>query len=111
MAKLEQYRSYIEQLIKAHSHYQPSFGEVEVQLIFDREHDHYQLVNLGWHGPKRIRGCVLHIDLKGEKIWIQHDGTEVGIADELVSLGVPKEDIVLAFHARSRRPYTGFAVG
>ena len=28
MAKLEQYRSYIEQLIKAHSHYQPSFGEV-----------------------------------------------------------------------------------
>jgi hypothetical protein len=45
-----------------------------------------------------IHGCVLHLDIKKGKIWIQHDGTEVGIANELVNLGVPKEDIVLAFH-------------
>lgn len=43
-------------------------------------------------------GCVLHLDIKNSKIWIQHDGTEIGIANELVKLGVPKEDIVLAFH-------------
>jgi hypothetical protein len=29
----------------------------------------------------------------------------------LVALGVPKEDIVLAFHAPYKRPYTGFGVG
>jgi hypothetical protein len=33
------------------------------------------------------------------------------MANELVALGVPKEDIVLAFHAPYKRQYTGFAVG
>ncbi|WP_419183637.1 XisI protein [Scytonema hofmannii] len=58
-----------------------------------------------------VYGCVLHLDIKGEKIWIHHDGTEIGIADELVKLGVPKSDIVLAFHELLMRQYTGFAVG
>jgi hypothetical protein len=54
---------------------------------------------------------VLHLDIKDQKIWIQHDGTEIGIADELVKLGVPKSDIVLAFHEPLVRQYTDFAVG
>lgn len=32
------------------------------------------------------------------KIWVQQDGTEVGIANELVELGVPKKDIVSGFN-------------
>ncbi len=55
-------------------------------------------------------GCLMHIDIKNGKIWIQHHGTEVGDANELVELGVPKEDIVLAYHAPYQRQYTGFAV-
>ncbi|MBV7334508.1 XisI protein [Chloroflexi bacterium TSY] len=44
------------------------------------------------------------------KIWIEIDWTEEGIATELVAAGVPKEDIVLAFHHPSMRQYTEFAV-
>jgi hypothetical protein len=44
-------------------------------------------------------------------IWIQYDGTEEGIANRLVELGVPREDIVLAFHPPYKRPYTDFVVG
>jgi hypothetical protein len=44
---------------------------------------------------------------KDGKIWIQHDGTEIGIANELVKLGVPKDDIVLAFHEPFVRPIQG----
>jgi hypothetical protein len=54
---------------------------------------------------------VLHLDIKNGEIWVQHDVPEVGIANELVNLGVPKEDIVLALHEPLVRPYTGFAVG
>jgi len=36
---------------------------------------------------------------------------EIGIANELVKLGVPKDHIVLAFHEPFVRPYTGFTVG
>ncbi|MFN6539298.1 MAG: element excision factor XisI family protein [Nostoc sp. EkiNYC01] len=53
----------------------------------------------------------MHLDIKNEKIWIQHDGTEGGIADELTNRGVPKQDIVLAFHSPFKRQFTEFAVG
>jgi len=60
---------------------------------------------------KRIFGCVLHLDIIDGKIGIQHDGTDIGIADELVALGVPKQDIVLAFHAPSMRKHTEICSG
>ena len=109
MEKVDLYRSYIKEVIKQHSH--PStYGDVEIQNIFDTEHDHYQLVHAGWYKKQRQYGCIMHMDIKDGKIWIQHDGTEIGVADELVELGVPKEDIVLAYHPPYKRPYTGFAV-
>ncbi len=55
-------------------------------------------------------GALIHIDLIGDKIWIQYDGTEEGVANTLVDLGVPKQDIVLAYHSPFMRQYDGFAV-
>ena len=110
MANSENYRYLVEKLIKQYGKYKPKYGEIEVQTIFDREQDHYQLLSVGWHGNRRVRGCVLQIDIKNDKIWIQHDGTEIGVANDLVEWGVPKEDIVLAYYAPYRRKYTGFAV-
>lgn len=109
MEKVDLYRSYIKEVIKRNSH--PSaYGDVEIQNIFDTENDHYQLVHIGWNKKQRQYGCIVHVDIKDGKIWIQYDGTEVGIANELVNLGVPKEDIVLAYHPTYKRPYTEFAV-
>jgi hypothetical protein len=45
------------------------------------------------------------------KIWIQQDGTEVGIANELVELGVPKQDIILGFDPPNMRQLSDFAIG
>jgi hypothetical protein len=111
MAKVEKYRACIEQLITEYGHYKPSYGDVETQLIFDREHDHYQLSRFGWNKDRRIRNCALHFDIKDGKIWVQHNGTESDIAEELVGLGVSKEDIVLAFHPPYKRVHTRYAVG
>ena len=110
MEKLEKYRDLVKKLINKYGQYKPKYGDIEVQKIFDTQGDHYQLMNVGWHGNRRLRGCVLQIDLKSDKIWIQHDGTEIGVANELVEWGVPKEDIILAYYAPYRRQYTGFAV-
>lgn len=110
MDKIAKYRQYIEKIIKEYSQYKPKYGDIEVQTILDRERDHYQLLNVGWDGNERIRGCVFQIDIKNDKIWIQHDGTEIGIANELVESGIPKEDIVLAYFKPSRRKYTDFGI-
>jgi XisI protein len=94
---VEQYRQFIRHLLSERanrSSMQRNVQEYEVQTIFDSERDHYQLLYVGWRGDKRDFGCVLHLDIKQGKIWIQHDGTEEGIANRLVEMGVPKQDIV-----------------
>ena len=111
---VEQYRQYIRHLLlerAQRSSMQRNAQEYEVQTIFDSEHDHYQLLYVGWRGDKRDFGCILHLDIKGGKIWIQHDGTEEGIANRLVEMGVPKQDIILAFHEPYVRQFTGFGTG
>ena len=67
-------------------------------------------MRVGWKGAERTHHCVLHLDLKENgKIWVQEDWTEAGLANELMKMGVPKSDIVLAFYAPFRREDTGFA--
>jgi len=111
MDKLIQYRNVVQKLIEEYASHRPAYGEIEVETIFDTKHDHYQLVNVGWDDEQRIHGCVLHIDIKAGKIWIQHNGTENLIAQELVALGVPKQDIVLGFQSPYKRQMTEFASG
>ncbi|WP_338124970.1 element excision factor XisI family protein [Fischerella thermalis] len=40
---------------------------------------------------------MLHIDIIDHKLWIQNNGTEEGVAVDLVAAGIPKEHIVLDF--------------
>lgn len=109
---VEQYRQYIRHILserRLRASMQPrNAEEYEVQTIFDDQQDHYQLLYVGWRGNKRDFGCLLHLDIKRGKIWIQHDGTEEGIANRLVEMGVPRQDIILAFHEPYVRPFTDF---
>ena len=104
----EEYRQYIQNLLKQHASMVWD-KRIQAQTIFDLENNHYQLIYVGWRDQTRIYGPVLHLDIIDDKIWIQQDGTEVGIANELVELGVPKEDIVLAFYDPETRKLTEFA--
>jgi hypothetical protein len=46
----------------------------------------------------------------GDKVWVQHDQTERGLAPDLVAAGVPADRIVLGFKSPARRAVTGYAV-
>ncbi len=108
------YRQYIQMLLTERaqrSNLGEGAEEYEIETLFDTDRDHYQLLHVGWSKNHRSFSCILHLDIRAEKIWIQHDGTEEGIANPLVDLGVPKEDIVLAFHEPAVRQYTEFGTG
>jgi hypothetical protein len=111
MDKLEQYRILIKQILTEHSKLKSSYGEIDEVVFFDEMRDHYQLFSVGWENRKRVFGCTIHIDIIDSKIWIQYDGTEVGVANEFIDLGVPKSSIVLAWHSLNARKLTEFAVG
>ncbi len=111
MDKLAKYRACVQQLLARYQGFTPPGGDVEAEVIVDSEHDHYQLVHVGWSNKRRVYGCTLHFDIIHGKVWLQHNGTDCHVAAELVELGVPKENIVLGFQAPHRRQFTEYAVG
>lgn len=110
MDKITRYRQIIQKLLTEYANYGKHLGDVERQLVFDTARDHYQIVNVGWHKDQRIYGCSLHLDIKNDKVWIQHNGTEIEIGEELAAQGIPKQDIVIGFHSPYKRRFTEFAV-
>jgi hypothetical protein len=110
MDALETYRQIIETILKDYASVPYAYGDIKTEIVFDRVNDHYLLVNVGWRDRnQRVHGSLVHIDILNGKIWIQRDGTEQGIANELVKAGIPKEKIVLGFREPEIRKYTEFA--
>jgi hypothetical protein len=103
------YRDIIEQVLADYAQLPYAYGQVQKLTVFDRVRDHYMLVTVGWD-ERRVHGVLVHIDLIDDKCWIQRDGTEEGIAYDLEAAGIPKSQIVLAFHPEEVRQYTGYAV-
>ena len=110
LEKIQNYRAIIKQILSQYARYKPSYGEIEIQTLFDVENDHYQVLWLGWNKEERIYGCSMHLDIQAEKIWIQANNTEMDIAEALVEKGVPKKDIVIGLQPPYIRPYTGYAI-
>lgn len=110
MDKLTAYRTSIQQLLQQYQRYSAGSDEIEAEIITDTEHDHYQLLHVGWQNKRRVYGCAFHLDIKDGKVWIQYNGTDRRIAEDLVELGIPKEDIVLGFQTPYRRQFTDYAV-
>jgi XisI protein len=104
------YRAVVERLLTEYRTFLGGDDAVQVELVFDREHDRYLLIETGWQETDRIYGTLLHIDIIDSKLWIQQDGTEEGVAAELVAAGVLKDHIVLSFKSPERRRLTEFAV-
>ncbi|MGB7086571.1 MAG: XisI protein [Phormidesmis sp.] len=109
MDPLATYRDVIQALLNDYATAPISNGDINCYTVFDTQQDHYQVMNVGWDGYRRVYGCVLHLDIKDGKIWVEQNMTEMRIAQALVEQGVKKEDIVLGFQAPDMRQYTEYA--
>ncbi len=110
MDKIESYRNLIQSLLTAYAAIPIANGKIDCYTVFDTKQDHYQVMNVGWDGYRRVYGCVLHLDIKAGKIWIEQNMTEIRIGEELVQRGVNKQDIILGFQAPEMRQYTDYGV-
>jgi hypothetical protein len=110
MATPDTYRTIIETVLGTYTRIPYAYGDLQTEAIFDREHDRYLLVTVGWDNGMRVHSVLVHVDLMGEKVWIQQDNTEDGVATEFVQAGIPKQHIVLGFRPPEVRKYTEYAV-
>ncbi len=79
-------------------------------VCFDETHDYYLWMSVDSVNQKRINNTHVHIRIKNERVYIEEDWTEEGIATQLLRERVPKEDIVLAFHDPESHKFTEFAI-
>ena len=104
------YPELVKKLLQEYADFFSRGIEYPLKPVFDDIQLSYLLLDSNWHGRKYIHHTPLHIDIINNKIWIQYDDTEEGIATDLLEAGVPAQDIVLGFRPAELRPYTEFAV-
>jgi hypothetical protein len=101
MDTLERDSRIIRAILEHYARIPYAHGKLHQELVFDLERHRYVLMVVGWLNDRRVHYALMHVDVVGDKIWIQYDGTEEGI---------PRERIVLGFHPEWKRPITGYAV-
>jgi len=109
MDRLDHYRELIRRILAQHASIPYSNADLRQEVVFDSEHDRYLLIALGRENKRRVHDCMIHVDIIDDKIWIQYDGTEYGVAQELIDAGVPRDHIVLGFKSPELRKHTEFA--
>lgn len=110
MDTLDSYRDTIERVLSEYATVPYAHGDLRAEVAFDRQHDRYLLLTVGWDRGKRVHASIVHIDIINGKVWVQRDGTEYGVANELVGASIPRDRIVLGFQPEQVRPFTEFAV-
>ena len=110
MDKLEKYRRILQQTVEKYANEPRRPEQVPLVPICDREHDNYLLMRVGWDNVGRAHHTLFHFRLNNGKVWVEDDGIEHGIANDLLEAGIAPEDIVLAFQGREPKAVAELAL-
>jgi XisI protein len=106
MDTIVSYRNIIKKIILSYAQLRPSHGDIRLDPVFDEANDRYALMQVGWDKQRRVRGNLIYITIQAvgvaspveHRVFVEYDGTETGVTDELVEAGIPRDNIILAFH-------------
>jgi hypothetical protein len=96
------YDNIVKQVILRYSQLRPSHGDIRLDTVFDDTQKHYALMQVGWDRERRVRGNLIYITIHHGKVCIEYDGIEQGITQELIGMGIPEQDITLAWMPESQ---------
>ena len=97
MDNLIQYRETIQQQLQEYTEIPYAYGDLQCRLIISEDRNNFLLITQGWEDDLQVHGCLVHVEVIGDKIWIHRDGLEDGIALDLVNAGIPKNQIFWGF--------------
>ena len=112
MDKITIYKQKVREVMESYvSKTKTQLPEEEIYAVTDDEHGNYLIFRSVWQNNSRSYGYFIHARIKNGKVYVEYDGTdyEEGFTGFFEEKGIPKEDIVLAFHPPIVRKYTGYA--
>ncbi|MBX3057101.1 MAG: XisI protein [Anaerolineae bacterium] len=60
MDTLNRYRQVIEDVLTEYTGIPYAYGDIQTEVVFDRNNDRYLLMNVGWDNGKRVHGSLVH---------------------------------------------------
>jgi hypothetical protein len=97
MDRMKQYDRTVHELVEQYAaEWKPHDG-TSIEVVTDSEHGHYQIVRSGWKDGRFIHSCLVHFTVRGQKVQLLRNDTDVEWDRELIDRGVAPDDIVLAF--------------
>ncbi|MEO1094074.1 MAG: element excision factor XisI family protein [Cyanobacteria bacterium J06638_28] len=96
MDSVTQLSNVVKEVINRYAQLKPSHGDIRLDTVFDDEQKHYALMQVGWDRQRRVRGNLIYITLRGDRVIVEYDGMECGIVQELIASGIASDQITLA---------------
>ncbi len=110
MDQIEERKQMVKQILKEVYEYFPEEQAVRTELVCDDAAAHYEIMQVGWAHGRRVHGGVVHIDVRPDRIYVEHNGTDIDVVEMIQKAGVPDNEIVLGWHPPHMRQYTEFAL-
>jgi hypothetical protein len=99
-------RDIVKRVIERYAKFVPSHGNIRLDTVFDDQQGRYALMQVGWDRGRRVRGNLIYITVQDGQVWVEYDGMEQGITNDLLQGGIAPERIILGFVEESDRPTT-----
>lgn len=109
--KIKTYQRFILDFLNEYAAKMNQHKEFHAYVLADKEKHHYQLVRTGWRGKQRIHTIPFHFDIIEGKIWLQLNNTDIDLDAVFDKAGIPKKDIVLAWHRDYLRKRADYEYG
>lgn len=93
---LSRWQTVIKQILSRYAQI-PHREAIQARLLFDDQQSIYALIEMGWWQKRYLHNCLLHVEILNEQVWIQFDGTEMGIGAELIAAGIETQAIRFGF--------------
>jgi hypothetical protein len=97
MDRIENYHDVVRQLVEEYASETQLRDGTTVEPVTDLEHGHYQVMRLGWVKGRYVHSCLVHFVVRGGRVHLLKNDTDVEWDRELVAHGIAPDDIVLAF--------------
>lgn len=102
MDSITQLSNAVKAVINRYAQLKPSHGDIRLDTVFDDGQKHYALMQVGWDRGRRVRGNLIYITLQEDRVFIEYDGMECGIVQDLIDSGVASDQIRLAYQPDSQ---------